>query len=523
MEEKYVLALDVGTTGLRAIIYDHDLKEIGKAYRETPIIIPNPGWVEQDPEMIWTKTQEVIREVLGKVPPEKIAALGITNQRGAFTMWDPKTGKPRINIIGWQDIRTAEECVKITKIPKYRLIRGLMRFLYLFKKDPFFYAASKIEVTPVHATIRTKWILDNVPSVTREMAKKREVIWGTIDTWLIWKLTEGRVHASDPSNLATSAFLSPFGLKWLTLYTDNMKLPLQMLPTIVPTNGDFGETTLFGGHIPIRAAVGDQQASLFGQCCFERGDTKCTNGTGTFVNMNTGDTPFASPHGIIPIVAWQLCDAAKTTRFMLEGQDATCGELIDWLIDGIGLISKPSEVDELAITVPNSNNVYMVPAFTGLRFPYWDPYARGTLVGLARDTNKAHIMRAVLEGIGFRVQDFLSVMSSDMKIPVKRLRCDGGVAKSDYLLQFIADITGATVERGPSTDTTAIGAAMLAGLGIGYWKDMDELKKARKVAREFTPRMESSEKEEKLARWQKAIVSAKGWAIDIRSSRAPKK
>ncbi len=523
MDDKYVLALDVGTTGLRAIIFDHDLKEIAKAYRETPIIIPNPGWVEQDPMMIWEKTQEVIREVLQKVPVSKIAAMGITNQRAAFTVWNPATGTPLINIIGWQDVRTAEECKKITKNIMFRIVRGLMRFIYVFAKKPFFYAASKIEVSPLHATIRTKWILDHVPSVTREKAKKREIIWGTIDTWLIWKLTEGRVHASDPSNLSASAFLSPFNLQWLTLYTNSMKIPLEWMPTVIPTNGDFGETTLFGGKIPIRAAVGDQQASLFGQCCFEKGDTKCTNGTGTFVNMNTGDAGFVSPHGIVPIVAWQLNDAAKTTRFVLEGQDATCGELIDWLVDGIGLISKPSEVDQLAVSVPDSNNVYMVPAFTGLRFPYWDPYARGTLVGLARDTKKAHIMRAVLEGIGFRVQDFLSVMSQDTKIPVKHLQCDGGVSKSDYLLQFIADITGATVTRGPSTDMTAIGAAMLAGLAVGYWKDFDDLKKARKVASEFTPKMEQAVIKEKLARWQKAIASAKGWAIDIRSSRAPKK
>jgi len=522
MDNKYVLALDVGTTGLRAIVYDHDLTEIAKAYRETPVILPNPGWVEQDPEMIWAKTQDVIREVLAKIPPEKIVALGITNQRAAFTIWDPKTGKSLINIIGWQDIRTAKECEKLTKIPRYRLVRGIMRFLYIFWKNPYFYAASKVEVTPVHATVRTKWILDHIPEVTRQKAKKREILWGTIDTWLIWKLTEGRVHASDPSNLSTAGFLSPFNLKWLTLYTNTMKLPLEMMPSIEPTNGNFGETKLFGGSIPIRAAVGDQQASLFGQCCFEKGDTKCTNGTGTFVNMNTGDIALASPHGILPLIAWQLDDAAKTTRFMLEGQDATCGELIDWLVDGIGIVAKPSEVDELAVSVPNSNNVYMVPAFTGLRFPYWDPYARGTLVGLTRDTNKGHIMRAVLEGIGFRVQDFLSVMSSDTNIPVEHLRCDGGVSRSDCLLQFIANMTGAKVERGQSTDMSAIGAAMLAGLAVGYWKDLEELKKTWKVSSEFMPHIEPSEREEKLARWQKAITAAMGWAIDIRSSKAPK-
>ncbi len=520
MDDKCILALDVGTTGLRAIIFDHNLKEIAKAYRKTPIIMPNPGWVEQDPIMIWEKTQEVIKEVLAKVPAERIAAMGITTQRATFTSWNPATGTPLINFISWQDVRSAEDSIKLTK--KFAPIRGIMRFIYFFVRNPFFYTLSKIEITPLLAIVRTMWILDHVPTVSREKAKKREILWGAIDTWLVWKLTGGRVHATDVSNFASTGLANPFTLEWNTTYAKYMKIPREWMPEVKPTNGDFGYTTLFGGQIPIRAVVADQQSSLFGQGCYEKGDAKVTNGTGTFVNMNMGTKPAVSPHGLLPMIAWQLDDANKTTFYMLEANAATCGELVEWLIDGIALAKDPAETDALALSVPDSNNVYMVPAFTGLRFPYWDSYARGALVGLTRDTKKAHVVRAALEGIGFRIQDIVSVLSADTKIPIKRLRIDGGVSRSKFLNQFIADITNARVECGPSTDMTAYGAATLAGLAIGYWKDRSEIKATHEASEVFEPKISEEERKEKIRRWQNAVSRAKGWAVDSKSLRLPK-
>ena len=490
-----ILALDQGTTSSRAIVFDRSGSIVSVAQREFRQIFPQAGWVEHDPEEIWTTQLAVAREALERagLSAKDVAAIGITNQRETTVVWDRATGAPVYNASVWQDRRTAGFCdsVKAAGLgPGIQLKTGLVIDAY--------FSGSKL-----------RWILDHVPGA-RERAERGELAFGTIDSWLIWKLTEGRLHATDASNASRTMLYDIVTGEWDDELLGWLGVPRAVLPEVRASSEVIGHTApgLFGAALPIAGVAGDQQAALFGQQCFERGLAKNTYGTGCFMLMNVGREAAASKHQLVSTVAWR---AGGQTDYALEGSVFVGGAVVQWLRDGLNVIGSSAEVEAMAASVPDAGGVYLVPAFAGLGAPYWDQYARGLIVGITRGTTKAHLARAALEGIAFQVADVLDVMKADSGITLGELRVDGGAAANALLMQFQADILGVPVARPKVIETTALGAAFLAGLGAGFWASPAELSEAWQIDRRFEPRMGGDERAARRARWTKALQRARDW------------
>ena len=492
---KYICAIDAGTTSNRCIVFDESGRVCGVAQREFPQYFPQPGWVEQDADEIWETQRRVIAEAMEKcgISAADIVAFGITNQRETTIVWDRTTGEPVYRAIVWQCRRTAGYCDRLRAEGAGGLINEKTGLL----PDAYF------------SGTKLRWILQNVPGA-REKAERGELLFGTVETWLIWKLTGGAVHATDYSNASRTMMFNIHTLDWDDDLLRILGVPRSMLPKVLPSSGWFGETDpgLFGGPIPICGAAGDQQAALFGQACFDEGEVKNTYGTGGFLLMNTGGRPVESANGLVTTIAWGL--GGKIT-YALEGSVFIAGAVIKWLRDELGLIGSAAESEELASRVPDTNGCYVVPAFTGLGAPYWDPYARGTIVGLTRGVNRAHIVRAAVESIAFQINDVLDAMRADLGAPIPSVRVDGGAAANNVLLQMQADISRVPVIRPDCIETTARGAAFLAGLAAGYWKDLDELRTLWKPDRTFSPMIGEEERAKKIYLWKKAVSRAQEW------------
>ena len=488
---KYILALDQGTTSSRTIVFDQTGSVVSSAQREFRQIFPKPGWVEHDATEIWATQLHTVSEALGKarLTASDIAAIGITNQRETTVVWDRETGAPVHHAIVWQDRRTAAACDRLKT-------RGLA---------PLIKRKTGLVVDAYFSGTKLAWLLKNVRKTGR-------LAFGTIDSWLVWNLTGGRVHVTDPSNASRTML---FNLKTGDWDDELLKLfgvPRSILPEVRSSSEVYGETALFGGTIPIAGIAGDQQAALFGQACTEPGMVKNTYGTGCFMLMNTGTKPIVSKHNLLTTVAWRI---GKRTEYALEGSIFIAGAVVQWLRDGLGIIKSSSEVESLASQVTDPQGVYLVPAFAGLGAPHWDQYARGLVAGVTRGTTAAHIARAALEGIAFQVADVLRAMEADAKIKLKELRVDGGASANNLLMQFQSNLLGVAVVRPKVTETTALGAAYLAGLAVGYWKDQKQIATQWQVDRRFTPAMKSAQRKQLEAGWRKALDRARRWE-DVR-------
>ena len=494
--QQYILALDQGTTSSRAIIFNNNAQPVATEQREFTQFYPQPGWVEHDAEELFLCQTAVMQDVIhtAKIKPEQIAAIGITNQRETVVVWDKKTGKPVYHAIVWQCRRTADFAEKLVKDGSGPLIHKKTGLL----PDPYF-SGTKI-----------KWILDNVTGA-RKRAEKGELLAGTIDSWLIWRLTGGKVHVTDFTNASRTLLFNIHTHEWDDELLKLMNVPRCMLPEVKDSSTVYGLTdkSVCGFEVPIAAAIGDQQSALFGQGCFNPGEAKNTYGTGCFMLMNTGTKPVNSKNKLLTTIALGMNGKIE---YALEGSVFMGGATIKWLRDGLGIIKTAKQCDILAESVPDSNGAVIVPAFTGLGSPYWDPYARGTIVGLTRGVTKAHICRAVLEAIAFQVKDILDCMSKDAGCPVKQLKVDGGACVSDVMMQFQADILNTAVYRPKNVETTAMGAAFLAGLAVGYWKSKDEILENWKIDKIFMPRMNDSVRDDRYAEWKKAVERSKNWA-----------
>ncbi|MHA1948166.1 MAG: glycerol kinase 5 [Candidatus Hodarchaeales archaeon] len=471
---KYIMAIDSGSTGIRAVVYDKLGKIVAKEYQKTTALLPKEGWIEHDPEDLWKALLGVVNRVFNStdITPHDIAALGICNQRGSFVLWEKATGKPLSNFINWADIRSAETCESMNKSKMWRLLRKAA-WVGRLLGNTMFTATTMLQFTTDHATVRLKWALDNIEGL-RERCDRKEVQFGTIDSWFIYRLTGGKVHATDYSNAATG-LLNPFDLVWNPYILRIFKIPKHILPDLRETISDYGSTepSLFdSASIPIRAVAGDQQAALFGQCCFEPGDVKISQGSGAFVDMVVGDTGKVSKRGLFPLIAWVI---NGKPMYMLEGYVATAGTLIDWLGGGIGLSDTPAILNEFAAKCEDTEGVIFIPTPSGIRFPYFSPQSRASIIGLSLNTHRSHVARAVFEGIAMRLVDILEGLEKDTKIPIRSLKTDGGVSQSDILLQCIADFANLDVLRASEADMTATGIAFLAGLGANFWKDQEEL------------------------------------------------
>ena len=489
---QYIMSLDQGTTSSRCILFDkfgHIAGVVQKEYRQ---IYPHAGWVEHDPMEIWQSQLSVAQEVLKQngLTVADIAAIGITNQRETTILWDKRTGKPVYNAIVWQCRRTAAYCDALKE-------QGL---------TDFFQKKTGLLIDAYFSATKIRWILENVPEA-KKMAEEGNLLFGTVDTWLIWNLTGGQVHATDYSNASRTMLFNIHTLEWDKEILHLLDIPASILPKVMPSSGVFGETLPFhfGVPIPIAGIAGDQQAALFGQACFTPGSAKNTYGTGCFLLMHTGEKPVTSHRGLLTTIAWGLDGKVS---YALEGSVFVAGAAIQWLRDELHMISSAPETEAMALSVADTCGVYLVPAFVGLGAPYWNPYARGILTGLTRGANRNHIARAALESMAYQTYDVLRAMEEDAGIPLAELRVDGGAAENNFLLQFQADITGVPVLRPKTLETTALGAAYLAGLAVGYWKDRSEIRRNWGVSHAYSPKMSKEEAGEKLDGWQKAIRQA---------------
>ncbi len=496
MKEKYLLALDQGTTSSRAILFNRDgslVKQVGQEIRQ---IYPEPGWVEHDGMEIWDSQLGTARQVMqeSRIDPAEIAAIGIANQRETVLIWDKQTGEPVHNALVWQCRRTAGLCQELSDMGWTQTVKDRTGLVV----DAYF-SGTKI-----------KWLLDHIPQL-RDRAERGEVLCGTVDTWLIWKLTGGKVHATDFSNASRTMLFNIHTLQWDPEMLRKLDIPEAILPAVKNSSDDFGMTlpAYFGRAIPIRGVAGDQQAALFGQCCFEPGTAKNTYGTGCFLLANTGEKIIASNSGLLTTIAWGL---KGKVSYALEGSIFIGGAVIQWLRDELGILRDAAESEVLAKQVEDTGGVYLVPAFVGLGAPHWDMYARGVLVGLTRGTNKCHISRAALESIAYQTRDVLTAMICDAGVDLKRLRVDGGASRNEFLMQFQADILQAVVDRPRINETTALGAAFLAGLGCGIYGDLSEIQAIWQLDRTYSPQMQSQQAQELRAGWIKALERAKGWA-----------
>ncbi len=492
---KYILALDQGTTSSRAIAFDEGGSPVCSHQVEFPQIYPQPGWVEHDPMQIWETQMESARKVIEQCGGiGNFSCIGITNQRETTVVWDRRTGKPIANAIVWQCRRTAQMCEWI----KRSGLEGPIRESTGLVVDAYF-SGTKI-----------KWMLDNVEGA-QEAARAGHLLFGTIDTWLIWNLTGGKVHATDYSNASRTMLYDIHNLRWDEEILAALDIPKQMLPEVLPSSGLFGtaDPSVFSKSLPITGAAGDQQASLFGHACFNAGEAKNTYGTGCFILMNTGDTPVASCNNLLTTIAWGC--GQGSVEYALEGSVFVGGAAIQWLRDELHMIQKASETEALATSVHDAGGVYLVPAFTGLGAPYWDMYARGILCGITRGTKREHIVRGALESIAYQSKDIFEAMVGDSGIPLSELKVDGGACANNFLMQFQSDILGVAVNRPKNIETTALGAAFLAGLGHGVWKDKSEIKGIWKSERIFTPYLSEAERERKYLGWRKAVARSMRW------------
>ncbi|SDY73858.1 glycerol kinase GlpK [Tindallia californiensis] len=494
--KKYIMSLDQGTTSSRAIIFDREGNNIGTSQTEFTQIYPKAGWVEHDAMEIWGTQSGVARQVLevNGIRPEEVAAIGITNQRETTVIWDRETGRPIYNAIVWQCRRTSDICDDL----KAKGLSGMVRKKTGLVIDAYF-SGTKI-----------KWLLDHVEGA-REKAEVRKLLFGTVDTWLIWNLTRGKTHVTDYSNASRTMLFNIHTLQWDEELLEMLNIPKSMLPEVKPSSDIYGYTdehTFGGARIPIAGDAGDQQAALFGQACFEQGMAKNTYGTGCFMLMNTGEEPIISENGLLTTIAWGR--EGKIT-YALEGSIFIAGASIQWLRDELRLIYDAAQSEYYANLVEDTHGVYVVPAFTGLGAPYWDMYARGTIVGLTRGVKREHIVRATLESIAYQTRDVLSAMEEDSNITLKTLKVDGGASVNNFLMDFQADILGVPVKRTAVAETTALGAAYLAGLAVGFWKDHEEIKEKWELDREFMPEMEVEKKEELYRKWTKAVECSMGW------------
>ena len=496
MEKKYIMALDRGTTSSRCIIFDKDGNIIKVAQKEFEQIYPKPGWVEHDAMEIWGSQSGVMREAVDTagINPEEIAAIGITNQRETTVVWDKKTGKPIYNAIVWQCRRTSEICDELKEKGLTECIREKTGLII----DAYF-SATKV-----------KWILDNVEG-TRERAEKGELLFGTIDTWLIWKLTGGRVHVTDYSNASRTMMYNINTLEWDKDILKELDIPEIMLPEVKESSCVYGYTDsgLFADiKIPIAGCAGDQQSALFGQNCFEEGTAKNTYGTGCFLLMNTGEKPVKSENGLLTTISWGVDGKVE---YALEGSIFMGGASIQWLRDELRMIKSAADSEKYAMRVENTNGVYVVPAFTGLGAPYWDMYARGTIVGLTRGAKKEHLIRATLESLAYQTKDVLEAMQNDSGIELKSLKVDGGASNNNLLMQFQSDILNVKIDRPKIVETTALGAAYLAGLAVGFFKSKEDIKKRWVCDREFEPKMSEEVREKSYKDWKRAVERSLAW------------
>ena len=493
---KYILALDQGTTSSRAIVFDRAGRVKAVAQKEFPQIFPKPGWVEHDAEAIWKTQLATAKAALKKarLTATHIAAIGITNQRETTLLWDRQTGKPIANAVVWQDRRTAKDCDRLKaggKVPLIRRKTGLVIDAY--------FSATKIA-----------WLLKNVKGA-RALARQGKLAFGTMDTWLIWKLTGGTTHVTDASNASRTMLYNLRTGDWDAELLKIFKVPRSVLPEVRGSSEVVGETTVFGKPIPIAGIAGDQQAALFGQCCTRPGMVKNTYGTGCFMLMQTGAKPMPSKNNLLTTVAWRI---GGRTEFALEGSIFIAGAVTQWLRDGLNFFKSAAEIEKLAASVPDNGGVYLVPAFAGLGAPHWDQHARGILCGLTRGATKAHIARAALEGIAYQVRDILTAMEADAGVRLKELRVDGGASANNLLMQFQSDLLDSDVLRPGILETTALGAAYLAGLGVGFWSDVDELAEQWRIEHSFSPNMSRENVQTQKQSWDKALNRSKGWMAE---------
>ncbi len=487
---EFVLALDQGTSSSRAILFDHAGTPVASAQQPFEQVYPQPGWVEHDPEAIWRTQVETAREAMAKAKAaaKDVVAIGITNQRETTVIWD-REGRPIANAIVWQDRRTAPLCDELRE-------RGL---------EALFRERSGLLLDPYFSGTKVRWLLDHVPDA-RARAERGELMFGSVDSWLIYRLTGA--HATDYTNASRTLMYNIFERRWDPELLAALDVPPALLPEVRPSSGVFAETSLLGGSIPVAGVAGDQQAALFGQACFTPGMAKNTYGTGAFLLMNVGDRRVAS-RSLVTTIAWGLGDSVT---YALEGSIFIAGAAVQWLRDELGIIATSEESESLAASVPDSNGVYLVPAFVGLGAPHWDPRARGALLGLTRGAGKAHIARATLEAIAFQSRDVIEAVEADSGVRLEELRVDGGAATNDLLLQIQADVLGRDVVRPAVTETTALGAAYLAGLAVGFWKSADDVAANWRIDRRFSPQMSDERREELCAGWKRAVERAKGWA-----------
>lgn len=490
--DKYIMALDLGTTSCRCIIFDKNGRICSAAQKEFTQYFPQPGWVEHDAEEIWATQTGLMYEAMSKIDItiNEIAGIGITNQRETTVLWDKETGRPVHKAIVWQCRRTAGYCDELKKL-------GMAEF---------FRSKTGLVLDAYFSATKLRWLLDNAAGA-RERAEEGKLLFGTVDSWIIWKLTGGKVHVTDYSNASRTMLFNIHTLKWDEEILRVLKIPQQILPEVKPSSHVYGYTDskLSGREVPIAGAGGDQQCALFGQTCFERGEVKNTYGTGGFMLMNTGTAPVNSHNGLVTTIAWGVDDKVE---YALEGSIFVAGAAVQWLRDELGLIRDAAESEVLAKSVPDANGCYVVPAFVGLGAPYWDQYARGAIVGLTRGVNRSHIVRATLESIAYQVNDVLMAMQEDSGMPITSLRVDGGACDNDFLMQFQADILNTSVVRPYCIETTAMGAAYLAGLAVGYWRSKEEILANHVIAAEFKPQMGQAKRESLLQGWHNAVKAA---------------
>ena len=494
--EKYILSLDAGTTSSRAIIFNRRGDICAIAQKEFNQIFPQSGWVEHDPREIWSSQAAVAAEAIAnlKISGQNIAGIGITNQRETTIVWDRKTGEPVYNAIVWQDRRTSDYCNSLKN-------EGLL---------PYIKNKTGLIVDAYFSATKIKWILDNVPEA-RTKAEKGELAFGTVDAWLVWQLTGGEVHTTDVSNASRTMLFNIHTMQWDDDLLKLFDIPASLMPCVLESSEIFGYTTanLLASRVPVAGIAGDQQAALFGQMCIEKGMVKNTYGTGCFILMNTGEQPVASKNNLVTTVAWKV---GGVTNYALEGSIFVAGAIVQWLRDGLKIIRSSSEIEALAMQVPDSGDVYFVPALTGLGAPHWDQYARGAIVGISRGTTAAHIARAAIEGIAYQTMDVVNAMILDAGVGLKELRVDGGASVNNLLMQFQSNVLGQTVIRPQTTETTALGAAYLAGLATGYWDSMDEIKKQWSVDRKFEPDP-AIDMQIAKRKWAEAVHRSKSWAV----------
>lgn len=493
---QYILALDQGTTSSRAIVFDEGGRIVSEARKEFTQIYPKPGWVEHNAVEIWGTQIGVAYEAIAKanIAPSQLQGIGITNQRETTVVWERSTGRPIANAIVWQCRRTAAICEELKKQGLSEIVRR----------------KTGLEIDAYFSATKIKWLLENIPGA-REKAQKGELCFGTIDTWLIWNLTKGRVFVTDYSNASRTMLFNIHTLSWDEELCEIFGVPMSLLPEVKPSSYNYGETdsSILGAAIPIAGCAGDQQAALFGQCCTEPGEAKNTYGTGCFMLMNTGDKAIESQNGLLTTIAWKLGDQVT---YALEGSIFIGGAAVKWLRDELRMIKTAAETEDYALEVEDTGGVYFVPAFVGLGAPHWDMYARGTMVGLTRGTRKEHFIRAVLESIAYQSYEVVKAMEEDSKLKLKALRVDGGASANNFLMQFQADILNVPVQRPKVLEITALGAAYLAGLATGYWQNTGEIRNKCGCHEDIVPSMEEDRRAQLIKGWKKAVERAKGWA-----------